>query len=166
LKLKNLLIIITILFINNCESNGQFGWAITRDQGKEILEKELSQITEYKMMNENLIFSPMDTIHYVYILPTNPLNSISADDEIYVSLEKESLGYIEIDIKKKLIESSSNSLNDKFKNLEVGHYIMKIGVNGDLRDSVEFDIVPDEGYELHESSKIEDEKDDILKYSK
>lgn len=118
------------------------------------------------MMSEKLIFSPKDTIHYVYIISGNPLSGISSEDEIFVSLEKESLGYVEIDIKKKLVETSSNSLKDKFKNLEVGHYIMKIGINGELVDSVMFDVVPDEGYEIKDTVDEDEEKDDIIRFSK
>lgn len=170
-KKGNLLPILalSLLGLVNCgDESGEFGFATTYDQGKTVLELDLAKATDYKMMREKIIFSPRDTIHYVYKFAQNPLAPYGANDEFSVSLEKESLGFVEIDLKKKYMNSDNNALQDKFKNLDIGHYIMKISFDGEIIDSVYFDVVPDEGYALDESEEnsIENQKDEIVRYSK
>ena len=162
-------IVLILFFFQNCgDSAGEFGFAVTFDEGKTDLELDLGKVTDYKMMREKIIFSPKDTIHYVYKFSPNPLAGYGAKDEFSVSLEKESLGFVEIDLKKKYMNSENNALQDKFKNLDIGHYVMKISFEGELIDSVYFDVVPDEGYALDESEEnsIDNQKDEILRYSK
>lgn len=162
------LLIFTLTLINCGDEVGQFGFAKTHDEGKTDLELDLAKATEYKMMREKIIFSPRDTIHYVYLFSSSPLATYSKTDEFSVSLEKESLGFVEIDLKKKYMNAENKAIQDKFKNLEIGHYIMKISFEGELIDSVYFDVVPDEGYSLDDSEEnsIDSEKDEIVRYSK
>ncbi len=158
-----------LIFLVSCgEQAGEFGFAVTQDAGKTDLELDLEKVNEYKMMKEKIIFSPKDTIHYVYRFAQNPLAPYGSKDEFSVSLEKESLGFVEIDLKKKFMNTDSNVLQDKFKNLDIGHYVMKISFEGELIDSVYFDVVPDEGYSLSETDDSfgEMEKDEIVRYSK
>lgn len=162
-------ILFLLFFLTSCgEESGEFGFAVTQDAGKTDLELDLEKVSEYKMMKEKIIFSPKDTIHYVYKFPLNPLAPYGSKDEFSVSLEKESLGFVEIDLKKKFMNTDSNVLQDKFKNLDIGHYVMKISFEGDIIDIVYFDVVPDEGYSLNESDRnsIENEKDEIIRYSR
>ncbi len=146
-------------------ATGEFGFAVTNDLGKDILEKEVSQITDYKMMREGVIFSPNDTIHYVYKFKWNLFDyNYSQKDEFYVALEKESLGFVEIELKKKFIEPDSYSLKDKFNRLDVGRYNLKVAYEGDVIDNIIFEVVPEEGYKVTED--VGNEPDEIIRYSK
>ena len=167
-KLVLLIIISLVGFVNCGDEAEEFGFATTYDHGKTVLELDLAKATDYKMMREKIIFSPRDTIHYVYKFAKNPLAPYGVNDEFSVSLEKESLGFVEIDLKKKYMNSDNNALQDKFKNLDIGHYVMKISFDGEIIDSVYFDVVPDEGYSLDESEEnsIDNQKDEIVRYSK
>ena len=163
------LFLLFIIFINSCgDQAGEFGFAVTQDAGKTDLELDLEKVNEYKMMKEKIIFSPKDTIHYVFRFAQNPLAPYSSKDEFSVSLEKESLGFVEIDLKKKFMNTDSTVLQDKFKNLDIGHYVMKISFEGELIDSVYFDVVPDEGYSLKDDDDNfkDTEKDEIVRYSR
>jgi len=163
------LFLLLLVFLNSCgDQAGEFGFAVTQDAGKTDLELDLEKVNEYKMMKEKIIFSPKDTIHYVYRFAQNPLAPYGSKDEFSVSLEKESLGFVEIDLKKKFMNTDSTVLQDKFKNLDIGHYVMKISFEGELIDSVFFDVVPDEGYSLNEDDENikETEKDEIVRYSR
>ncbi|MDX1960762.1 MAG: hypothetical protein SFU98_19475 [Leptospiraceae bacterium] len=163
-----LVFLLSFFLLSHCSgSKGEFGFAVTDDTEKLQLEKHLFIVTEYKMMNTKLIFSPNDTIHYVYRFNFSLFGGYSSKDEFVVALEKESLGFVEIETKKKFIDIDSNTLKDKFSNLEVGKYILKVAHEGDVIDSVEFDIVPDEGYSIKEEETTNDgEKDEIIKYSR
>ncbi|HNO24232.1 MAG TPA: hypothetical protein PKK94_14715, partial [Leptospiraceae bacterium] len=72
----------------------------------------------------------------------------------------------EVDVKKKMIESESYTLKDRFKNLEIGRYNLKVAFEGDVIDSVQFDVLPDEGYAIREDDINLTETDEILKYSR
>ncbi len=152
--------LIILFFLFNCGNNGEFGWATTDDSEKSILEKEVYNVTDFKMTRKNLVFSPNETIHYIYTFDSNPGPSV----EYVIRLEKESMGFVEIDLKKKFIEPESSSLKDKFANLEVGKYRLQIVLEQEVIDNIEFDVIGDEGYPLKE--EISEIKDDILKYSK
>lgn len=156
---------ISLLFSNCQPATGEFGFAVTNDEGKDILEKEISQVTDYKMMRTGVIFYPTDTIHYVYKFKWNLFNyNYSTKDEFYVVLEKESLGFVEIELKKKFIEKDSYSLKDKFTNLDVGRYNLKVAYEGDVIDSIIFEVIPEEGYKI--SDDTGEETDEIIRYSK
>lgn len=153
--------LILILFLTfNCSNKGEFGWATTDDSEKSILEKEIYNVTDFKMTRKNLVFSPNETIHYIYTFESNQDQTL----EYVVRLEKESMGFVEIDLKKKFVEPESSSLKDKFSNLEVGKYRLQIVLEQNVIDSIEFDVIADEGYPLKE--EISEIEDDILKYSK
>lgn len=165
-NINSRILIIIVFFISFCNpATGEFGFAVTNDVGKDILEQEVSQITDYKMMREGVIFSPNDTIHYVYKFKWNLFDyNYSQKDEFYVVLEKESLGFVEIELKKKFIEKDSYSLKDKFTRLDVGRYNLKVAYEGDVIDSIIFEVVPEEGYKVIEDTG--EEPDEIIRYSK
>lgn len=166
MRLKNAFILLGFWFLGNCSpATGEFGWAVTNDRGKDILEKSHFQITDYKMMRDDIIFSPQDTIHYVYKFKWGLFRyNYSSKDEFFVSLEKESLGFVEIELKKKFLDVDSFSLKDKFSNLEVGRYNLKIAYDEELLDSIIFEVVPEEGYQIRDD--LEHEPDEIIRYSR
>jgi hypothetical protein len=111
-----------------------------------------------------LIFSPSDTIHYIYTFSRNP----GEGAEFVVTLEKESMGFVEIDLKKKTLEAETNSLKDRFIRLSPGKYRLQVAFEEEVIDSIEFDVLPEEGYSVESPNidKGEEEKDDIIKYSR
>ncbi len=146
-------------------SQGEFGWAATNNEGMDAFEKQFYIVTEYKMMRSNIFFSPTDKIHYVYKFGNFPV----AGSEFIVVLEKESLGFVEIDLKKKLVESESNSLRDSFDPLSVGKYRLKIVYDQETLDEAIFEVLPEGGYynlEVQDSDSQYEEQDEILKYSR
>lgn len=150
-------LILFLLF--NCSNKGEFGWATTSDEEKSILEKEIYNVTDFKMTRKNLVFLPHETIHYIYSFESSP-----GENEYVVRLEKESLGFVEIDLKKKFIEPETTSIKDRFSNLGVGKYRLQIVYEENVIDSIEFDVISSEGYPLKE--EISEIDDDIIKYSK
>ena len=170
IDMKNTLLFLlaAFLLVQNCSpAKGEFGWAVSSNTEKGILEKELFVVTDYKMMRTGLIFSPADIVHYVYKFQWSPFQlNYSSSDEFFISLEKESLGFVEVDVKKKMIEPESYTLKDRFKSLEIGRYNLKVAFEGDVIDSVQFDVLPDEGYAIREDDINLTETDEILKYSR
>lgn len=146
-------------------AQGEFGWAVTSDEDMDAFEKQFYIVTEYKMMRNNIYFSPTDRVHYVYKFG----NLTVAGSEYIVVLDKKSLGFVEYDLKKKLVESESNSIRDSFDPLPVGEYRLKIVYDQDVIDTVYFEVLPESGYydlEAKDSDFQIEEQDDILKYSR
>lgn len=161
---SGLLIFVLSLLINCMEPEGDFGWATSLDEGISELEKEFHIQTEYQMMREDLLFSPNETIHFVYKFSSN----VTSKDEFYFSLNKKSIDYLEIDLRKKSIEEGGPIIRDSYTGLEIGDYLLKVAYEGDVFDQVEFKVLPEEGYfsktlEYELGSEIEDE---IIRYSK
>ncbi len=160
-----LFFLISLAFIINCgPSDGEFGWATTQDENKSVLERELYMVTDFKMTRVNLIFSPSDTIHYIYTFSRHPGDGV----EFVVTLEKESMGFVEIDLKKKMLEAETSSLKDRFIRLSPGKYRVQVAFEEEVIDSIEFDVLPEEGYSFESPNidKDQEEKDDIIKYSR
>jgi hypothetical protein len=146
------------------EPEGNFGWATSLDEGMSELDKEFHIQTEYQMMREDLLFSPNETIHFVYKFNSN----VSPKKEFYFSLNKKSIDYLEIDLRKKSIEEGAPIIRDSYTGLEIGDYLLKVAYEGDVFDQVEFKVLPEEGYfsktlEHELSGEIED---DIIRYSR
>lgn len=160
-----ILFFILAVFVLNCgPSKGEFGWATTQDENKDILEREIYAVTDFKMTRVNLIFSPSDTIHYVYTFSRHPEDGA----KFIVTLEKESMGFVEIELKEKTLEPETNSLKDRFIRLSPGHYRVQVVFEEEAIDSIEFDVLPEEGYAVEsvDLDKEHEEKDDIIKYSR
>jgi hypothetical protein len=160
-----LFLLFTILVSINCgPPKGEFGWAISKAQDLNILERHIQIITDYKMMREGLIFSPNDTIHYVYSFSRNP----GVETDFYISLNRYELDYVEIDIKKKNVELESASIRDSFSQLRTGEYLIKIVHEGEVLDEVKFQVLPEEGYteETIEQELAGDQEDELIKYSR
>ncbi|HMV43619.1 MAG TPA: hypothetical protein PK079_14680 [Leptospiraceae bacterium] len=159
------LLLILVVFIANCgPSKGEFGWATTQDENKNILEREIYTVTDFKMTRVNLIFSPSDTIHYVYTFSRHP----GEGSKFIVTLEKESMGFVEIELKEKTIEPETNSLKDKFIRLNPGHYRVQVVFEEEVIDNIEFDVLPEEGYTVEsvDLDNDKEEQDDIIRYSR
>lgn len=157
------LLIISLTY--NCGvPKGEFGWATTKLEDMELLEKHIQTITDYKMMRDELIFSPTDTIHYVYQFSRNP----GPELDFHISLNRYELDYVEIDIKKKKPEPESLAIRDDFSLLKTGQYLLKIVYEGDTIDEVYFQVLPEEGYtsENLEQELAGDQTDEIIKYSR
>lgn len=150
------------LMIACTPSKGEFGWAVTNDSDKDILEREIYSITDYKMTRQSLVFLPSDTIHFIYTFDSKP----ASDVEFIVTLEKETLGFVEIDLKKQLIEPETSSLKGKFSNLEIGKYRIQIVYDQDVIDQIVFEILPDEGHYVKGDLDDSKEQDDIIKFSR
>lgn len=148
--------------INCGPSKGEFGWAVSHDKDKDILERELYQVTDFKMTRLNLIFAPEDTIHYIYTFDRNP----GLTTEFVVTLEEETLGFIEIDLKKKKIEPETTSLKDKFVQLKPGRYRLRIVFEQEVIDGIEFEVLSEDGYKIELKEDGKEEADDIIRNSR
>ena len=52
--LRTISLLFLLFFISSCfEESGEFGFAVTQDDGKTDLELDLEKVNEYKMMKEN-----------------------------------------------------------------------------------------------------------------
>lgn len=157
--------IFSLLFFFQCGSpKGEFGWATTNDVGISLIDKEFSIQKQFVMTREDLFFTPEDTIHFVYSFSSY----VSKDDEFFFSLNKKSIDYLEIDLRRKNIEEGNTVIRDKYQGLEVGDYLLKVAYEGDVFDQVEFKVMPEDGYftENLEKELNEDVEDDILRYSR
>lgn len=161
---KSLLLFLIFFFINCGVPTGDFGWASTRSSDIDLLEKEWKTITDFRMMREGLIFSPKDTIHFVYTFSRNP----GTTTDFHISLNRYELDFVEIDIKKKNVDADSNSIRDEFQKLAIGEYLLKIVYEGETIDQVVFQVLPDEGYAQSnlEQELSGTEVDEIVKYSR
>lgn len=156
---------LVFLFTIHCGiPKGDFGWATSKAESLDLLERHIQMITDYKMMRDGLIFSPNDTIHYVYTFSRNP----GIETDFYISLNRYELDYVEIDIKKKNVEAESASIRDSFSQLRTGEYLIKIVHDGEVLDEVKFQVLPEEGYteEIIEQELAAEQEDEIIKYSR
>lgn len=144
--------------------SGEFGFATTNDEEIDIIEKELYNATDYIVTRNNLYFTPKDTIHYLYTFKRSP-----GSKEFVVTLQKESLGFVEIDLKKKT-PGEDGLIKDRFSNLEVGRYQLNLVYDQEVIDSVIFNVIYEEGYSSQldglENDTEEKEEDEIIKYSR
>lgn len=129
-----------------------------------LLERELVVVSEYTLTRKNLYFSPNDIIHYIYRFDRSPGGS----KEFIVTLEKKSLGYVEIELKKKHIEPSTRYIKDRFTHLDEGKYRVNLVFGKNIIDTVYFEVIPDDGYHFESAGLDADRKetDEIIKYSR
>ncbi len=173
-KPASILLLQLILFFANCgSSTGEFGWTVTRAEIDDPLFHVTNTNTDFTMARENVTFEIEDTIHYIYILPPVKMNFLSFLDfsgpsEYMVALDKESLGFVEVDLKRKKIEQGNNLLRGSFSGLEPGNYRIKIVYDQEVVDSLDFKVLPKESYysALDETGSLESETDEIVKYSR
>ncbi|TGK47306.1 LIC_12238 family plasminogen-binding lipoprotein [Leptospira bouyouniensis] len=164
-SLKQILFTLLLLLLIQCGvPKGEFGWTTTKMEEMDILEQHIQTITDYKMMRDDLIFSPTDTIHYVYQFSRNP----GLETDFHISLNRYELDFVEIDIKKKRVEPDTLAIRDEFSLLRTGEYLIKIVYEGDTVDEVKFRVLPVEGYtqENLEQELAGDQTDEIIKYSR
>lgn len=147
--------VLILLFCGKPEGN--FGWATTLDEGISEIDQEFHLQTQFQMSREDLFFSPDETIHFVYIFDSR----VSQKDEFFFSLNKKSIDFLEIDLRRKSIEEGSPIIRDKYRGLGVGDYRLKVAYEGDVFDEVDFKVLPDEEY-----FKGGEENDEIIRYSK
>jgi hypothetical protein len=154
-----------LLFIWNCgEHSGRFGWATSVSGDLGVLERQFYVPTQFEMTREELYFSPGDTIHFVYEFDS----SVAPTDEFLFSLNKKSIDYLEIDLRIKTIEEGKPVIRDHYTGLNVGEYLLKIAYEGEVFDTVEFQVLPDESYfvENLDSDGNPDTEDEIIRYSR
>ncbi|MCB1158377.1 MAG: hypothetical protein H7A25_05175 [Leptospiraceae bacterium] len=154
-----------LLLFSHCGvPSGNFGWHVSDEREIDLLEKELFVVTEYTVTRENLFFSPKDTIHFMYMFDRSP----GSGKSFIVTLEKESLGFVEIEVKTKSVEKDTNYLKGKFENLAEGKYRLNIVHDQNVIDTVMFNIIPEEGFSFTTDRLSEDaeETDEIIKYSR
>lgn len=161
---RGLLAVLLALTLNCGAPKGNFGWATSLDEGISEIDKEFHVQTEYQMMREDLVFSPNETIHFVYAFKSH----VSAKDEFYFSLNRKSIDYLEIDLRRKTIEEGASVIRDSFSGLEVGDYLLKVAYEGDVFDQVEFKVFPEDGYftENLDRELTGEIQDDIIRYSR
>jgi len=158
-------LILACFFLMSCGvPQGDFGWASTHSSDLDLLEKQWMTVTDFKMMRDGLLFSPQDTIHFVYTFARSP----GAETVFYLSLNRYELDYVEIDIKPKQIDPDTTSLRDQYDKLAIGQYRLKIVHEGETVDQVDFQVLPDEGYAQNtlEQELSGAEEDEIIKYSR
>ncbi|WCL49984.1 hypothetical protein [Leptospira sp. GIMC2001] len=162
---SSVLALVFSIFLVSCgDPKGNFGWAVSFEEGTSELDKDFNVQTEFTMTREDLIFSPQDTIHFVYVFDSGA----SPEKEFYFSLNKKSIDYLEIDLRRKMIEEGNAVIRDSYIGLGVGEYLLKAAFEGDVFDQVEFKVLPEDGFfteslERDLSTEIEDE---IIRYSR
>ncbi|MCC5815295.1 MAG: hypothetical protein JJT78_11100 [Leptospira sp.] len=157
--------VILFLLVINCGSpKGNFGWTTTMDEGISEIDREFKLQTQFQMSREDLFFSLDETIHFVYIFESR----VSHKDEFFFSLNKKSIDYLEIDLRRKSIEEGNPIIRDKYRGLDIGDYRLKVAYEGDVFDEVDFKVMPDDEYFKagSEEDLTEESTDEIIRYSK
>lgn len=157
--------VLSVLLSTHCGGyKGEFGWATTIDEGISPLEQEFMIQTQFEMTREDLFFTPEDTIHFVYSFSSY----VSKDDEFFLSLNRKSIDYLEVDLRRKKIEEGKPIIRDSYRSLEVGDYILKLAYEGEVFDEVGFKVMPEDGYftDNLERDLMDETEDDIIRYSR
>ncbi len=143
---------------------GDFGWNPVQEEGISPLEEEFIIHTQYRVSRKDLYFSPNDTIYFVYIFKSK----VTPSQEFFFSLNKKSIDYLEIDLRRKRIEEGDPVIRDKYKGLDIGDYMLKVAYEGEVFDSVQFQILPEDGYftENLERDLEGSTEDEIILYSR
>jgi|JI8StandDraft_1071087.scaffolds.fasta_scaffold233011_2 hypothetical protein len=159
-----ILICISFLLVNCGSPEGNIGWMTTYDEGMSELDREFGIQTDFQMTRTDLFFSPQETIHFVYVFNSR----VSSSDEFYFSLNKKSIDYLEVDLRRKTIEEGNPVIRDYYRGLGIGDYLLKIAYEGEVFDQVEFKVLPEEGYyaETIEGDLTVEIEDEIVRYSR
>lgn len=163
--LRDSITLLLIVFFYSCGSpSGSIGWMTTYDEGMTELDREFGIQTDFQMTREDLFFTPQETIHFVYVFDSR----VSPNDEFYFSLNKKSIDFLEVDLRRKTIEEGNPVIRDYYRGLAIGDYLLKIAYEGEVFDEVEFKVLPEEGYyaDTLESDLSIDIEDDIIRYSR
>nr|WP_246053061.1 hypothetical protein [Leptospira semungkisensis] len=146
------------LFTSCLGMTGEFGWAILDESKLGSLEKKFSNVQEFTLTREKLVFPSDKTLVYLYKFSKTP----NPEAEIYVSLSRFQVGFNEIEVKRKRPETSTSSITGSFQELIPGKYLMKVSYEGDVIDNVEFKVIEPEPQE----EEKEQTSDDIGKFTK
>ena len=128
---------ILALFIYSCSltPKGKFGWYVQENVDIENLSDKDFINKHYTITNRKMIFKKNSIVSYIY-----KFESLPSKKEVTVSLNRLSLGYTEISILKKKI-NSDNQIWGVYKGLDVGKYQIQLSSNLQIFDAAEFEIV-------------------------
>ena len=114
---------------------GKFAFFAADQQQLNNLEEKLYQPRRFKKFKPPISFAQDKTLWYIYKPDTKDYKLPYA-----ISLQKKSLGYIEIDLKNKMLSPEVGGFIDLFEDLEVGHYAIKIAYKNLVIDEIKFSI--------------------------
>lgn len=66
------------------------------------------------------------------------------DKPYAVSLSRKSLGYIEINLRNRMLDPAVGSIVDKYEDLDEGDYLLRVALSGEVIDQIYFRIVKTE----------------------
>ncbi|PJZ68058.1 hypothetical protein CH373_04640 [Leptospira perolatii] len=130
-------IICAFLFFSCLGMKGEFGWAIIDESQLDSLERKMTDVQEFTLTREKLVFPNDQTIVYLYKFSKTP----STNAETYVSLSRFQVGYNEVEVTRKRPDPYSSSIRGSFRNLPVGKYLLKVSYDDVVIDSVEFRVI-------------------------
>jgi len=132
-----------------------------------LVQKKFFTPTNFQTYKSPILFSDKQSIWFSY----NP-EKRSFKNPYAISLSKKSLGWIEIDLRNKVLNKQTKLIIDKYSNLDPGKYLIRIALNNVTLDQVEFEILNITNqnsdyidYEAPIETALEQNDDDIKMYS-
>lgn len=143
---------------------GQFSFFAADMSDLTLLEKKFYRPSEFKKMRAPVSFETDDVIWFAYEPPSPDASALYA-----VSLQRKSLGYVEIDLRNLRLALGTDQLIDKFENLETGEYLLKVAADGKVLSQTSFSILEDSASDVVDYDAPADddaEADEIIAFSR
>lgn len=132
-------LVLPILFwgLAGCAKKGEFAFFPADERDLSPLQARLYVPQRFRKLKPPISFPGSLSIYYIY-RPGSPKNG----DVYAMSLSKQSLGWVEVDLKNQRLDPSRGVLYDKLVGLEPGEYLLKIAYEDKVIDEIQFEIQP------------------------
>ena len=145
------LVLLVLGTILDCgRGRGRFAFTVADHQDLPVLQQHFFQPQRFVRFDTKPVFERDDVLWYAY-KPVSP----KANKFYGISLQKKSLGYLEVDLRNRTIADGVGLLIDHYKALEEGEYRLRIAYNDEVIDQIDFIVVGDSV-----SESIDYEKDE------
>lgn len=163
------LLLLLVLFLHCAPEvpGGEFAWASSNDQDLEELEKALLIEQNYRVSRTQLYFYDHETIWCVYHMESGNYNR-NGEYTIALFEKNNTPNPVEIELREARLEIDQKRafLRQKYGPLKPGTYLLKVALNSNVFDEIQFHIIPPDGpAAAREWKDNEEEKDEIVRYS-
>lgn len=135
-------LVVAVFTVGCNHARGRFAFTVADHTDLSPLEQRFFHPQRFVRFDTKPIFERDDVVWYAY----KPA-SVKMGKYYGISLQKKSLGYQEIDLRNRTIAEGQGMLIDHYRNLEEGEYRMKIALDNEVIDQVDFIVVADSASE-------------------
>lgn len=162
-------IFFSLFSLTFCQKDtGKLAFAVVDENLMTPLEAKNFIPRRFYLFHDKTLFPAGKKIWFVYIPPLE--FRVYGKTTFAISLQKKSLGYLEIDLRNKTISPLDPYLRDFYENLEPGDYRLRISANAEVLVEKDFEVIESQDSDFidyeKELSDEEENEDEILKLSR